>query len=111
MFRVTNRAPGARGFHTKDRGTVFLEPGETAVLDLAPLGPVEKAWKRAREIAIEELVNADEETGTDTDKGKTSEQGAPTDGGKPETQTGGGDSPGGGSARAPNPPKLKGSGQ
>lgn len=81
MFRVTNRAPGARGFHTKDRGTVFLEPGDTAVLDLAPLGPVEKAWKDAGEVMIGEPVDAEQ-----------------TEGGAPST-------------RAPNPPKLKGSGQ
>ena len=49
---VTNLGRGARGFHTRDRGTALLEPGASAALDLAD-HPVHRAWEETGEARIE----------------------------------------------------------
>ncbi|WP_165359675.1 hypothetical protein [Lichenibacterium minor] len=49
--RVTNMSRGARGFHTADGGTALLDPGASAVLDLAP-HPAHDAWAAAGEVAV-----------------------------------------------------------
>ncbi len=48
LSTVTNRAGAPRGFSTLDRGTVVLEPGEAATLDLAD-HPAHRAWAEAGE--------------------------------------------------------------
>ena len=48
---VTNRAGGPRGFQTRDRGTVLLEAGESATLDLAA-HPSHDAWAASGEVAL-----------------------------------------------------------
>jgi hypothetical protein len=54
LATVTNRARGVRGLLTLDRGTVPLEPGAVALLDLAD-HPLHRAWTAAREILVEAL--------------------------------------------------------
>ena len=49
--RVTNLSRGARGFLTADGGTALVEPGTSAVLDLAP-HPAHDAWAAAGEVAL-----------------------------------------------------------
>ena len=50
--RVTNFSRGARGFHTRDRGTALLEPGASALLDLAD-HPAHRAWEASGEVRVE----------------------------------------------------------
>ena len=50
--RVTNLGRGARGFQTADGGTVLVEPGSSASLDLAD-HPAHRAWQAAGEVKIE----------------------------------------------------------
>ena len=50
--RVTNLGRGARGFHVEDGGTVLIEPGSSASLDLAD-HPAHRAWAAAGEVRIE----------------------------------------------------------
>lgn len=49
--RVTNLSRGARGFNTADGGTALLDPGASAMLDLAP-HPAHDAWAAAGEVGI-----------------------------------------------------------
>ena len=49
--RVTNLSRGARGFHIAAGGTVLVEPGASAVLDLAA-HPAHDAWAAAGEVAM-----------------------------------------------------------
>ena len=58
LTTVTNRSQGARGFATLDRGTVAIEPGSSALLDLAD-HPLHRAW--AEEGAVTLLVLPDKD--------------------------------------------------
>ena len=49
--RVTNLSRGARGFNTADGGTALLDPGASAMLDLAP-HPAHDAWVAAGEVGV-----------------------------------------------------------
>ncbi len=51
LAKVTNRSRGARGFETRDRGTVLLEPGGSAILDLVD-HPAHRAWETAGEVTM-----------------------------------------------------------
>ena len=52
LARVTILGRGPRGFLTLDRGTVMVEPGASALLDLAD-HPAHDAWVAAGEVSIE----------------------------------------------------------
>ncbi len=51
LARVTNLSRGPRGFLTRDRGTVMLEPGASALLDLAD-HPAHDAWVKAGDASV-----------------------------------------------------------
>ncbi len=48
---VTNRSGAARGFQSLDRGTVMVEPGASAELDLAE-HDLHRVWHEAGEVRI-----------------------------------------------------------
>ncbi|UDL93970.1 hypothetical protein LGH83_15615 [Lichenihabitans sp. PAMC28606] len=58
LAAVTNKAKSSRGFHTLDRGSVPIEPGAHALLDLAD-HPLHRAWADAGEISIVPLSDKD----------------------------------------------------
>lgn len=58
LATVTNRARGARGFATLDKGVVLLEAGATALLDLADHA-LHRAWAAAGEVLIAPLSDKD----------------------------------------------------
>ena len=49
--RITNLSRGARGFLTTEGATVLLDPGASALLDLAP-HPAHDAWIAAGEVGV-----------------------------------------------------------
>ena len=49
--RVTNFARAPRGFHTADGGTVLVEPGSSALVELAD-HPIHDAWAAAGEVKV-----------------------------------------------------------
>ncbi len=51
LARVTILGRGPRGFLTLDRGTVMVEPGASALLDLAD-HPAHDAWVAAGEASV-----------------------------------------------------------
>ena len=59
LARVTNRSQGARGFHIGDGGTHFVEPGGSALVDLAD-HMLHRAWEAAGEVTIEVAADAAE---------------------------------------------------
>ncbi len=48
---VTNRSGAARGFQSLDRGTVMVEPGASAELDLAD-HDLHRVWHKAGAVKI-----------------------------------------------------------
>jgi hypothetical protein len=58
LANVTNKAGGARGFHTLDRGTVLLEAGASALLDLAE-HPLHRAWVASGDATVAPLADKD----------------------------------------------------
>jgi hypothetical protein len=58
LAHVTNKTRGARGFVTLDRGTVLLEPGATALLDLAD-HPLHRAWSASGGVVVAPLPEKD----------------------------------------------------
>lgn len=70
LAHVTNRSRGARGFQSVDRGTVMVEPGASARLDLSD-HHLHRAWEAAGEVAIAAVAEADpEQAQPDRDDGK-----------------------------------------
>ena len=63
LARVTTLGGGPRGFLTLDRGTVIVEPGASALLDLAD-HPAHDAWVAAGEasIAFERMAAVDRDS-------------------------------------------------
>ena len=51
LARVMTLGRGPRGFLTLDRGTVMVEPGASALLDLAD-HPAHNAWVAAGEASV-----------------------------------------------------------
>jgi hypothetical protein len=54
LAHVTNFAPSARGFDVAGGGIVFVQPGETMLIDLAD-HPAHRAWEEAGEVTIAPL--------------------------------------------------------
>ena len=63
LARVMTLGRGPRGFLTLDRGTVMVEPGASALLDLAD-HPAHDAWVASGEVRIasEEMAAADRDS-------------------------------------------------
>ena len=51
LARVTTLSRGPRGFLTLDRGTVMVESGASALLDLAD-HPAHDAWVKSGEVSV-----------------------------------------------------------
>ena len=58
LAEVTNRSGAARGFATRDRGTVLVEPGAVALLDLAD-HPLHDTWAQAGHALVQPLSDKD----------------------------------------------------
>lgn len=58
LAHVTNKSGAARGFQSIDRGTVMIESGASAHLDLAD-HDLHRAWEAAGEVAIVVMEEAE----------------------------------------------------
>ena len=59
LARVTNKSQSARGFYINGGETHFVEPGGSALLDLAE-HVLHRAWEAAGEVTIEVAPDAPE---------------------------------------------------
>ena len=67
LARVINRSPGARGFQSLT-GTVMIEPGAFAELDLAD-HDLHRTWEAAGDVAIVRLNEGEPEPRTGRSRG------------------------------------------
>ncbi len=58
LAQVINRSGAARGFATRDQGTVLVEPGASALVDLAD-HPLHDTWAQAGQVLVQPLSDKD----------------------------------------------------